>query len=468
MSNKKFAIIALTLMLFSVSINLISAEKTTEYDESIILTVKYYNYLENISEYTNHDFLIKINSSSNPFESCLNVSGRHNKTNFLIDINSSSNRYIKIVFEVYEIIEDNLFKCDIDRKAGIGGAEIIYDSYTGFWTGDDQIGDSSGNGRFNGCDDKSYNSFERDFELCFSIDIKDTDSDGIPKWYEENILHTDPLVDNSKEDYDNDSIPLYWEYKWGYDPFIYDDHKEIDLEEDGLNNYEEYLTSEWNSDPYTQDIFIELDQMERGPAENNVFLSNNSINMVYQTYAKRNIVFHVDDGCMGGGETLPFDNMVWFGEEKKYYEKYFLHNKPNNWRRGVFRYTLYVYDTFPIKGLEFPGENSIINFLKPGLNSYVISKKAFQNSSDLKNACIMLHELGHTLGIVMGRPLGCDNQLMRFPFSLQKIIFKNYKSVMNYQYCHHLLDYSDGSHGIFDSDDWEKIDLTYFQPKGAQ
>ena len=467
MIAKKVMNLIFSLMLICTSISLATAEEKTNYSENIVLTVESCNYLESISEYTIHNFYIKINLTSSEEDFSFNFSGRSCRPDYSIILNSS-NRYIPIKFEVYEIIGEEYLMCDLDEKPGVGFTEIIFDKYTGFWKGDDQIGDKSGLGRLNGCDDESFYDFQRDFELCFSIDIIDSDSDKIPRWYEENILHTDPLFDDSEIDYDNDEIPTYWEYKWGYDPFIYDSHKEIDLDCDGLNNYEEFLTFDWGSDPFCKDIFVELDQMEPDNIDYDVFLSNESISMVYQTYAKRNIVFHLDDGCMGGGEIIPYDSMVWFGEEKKYYEKYFLENNPDNWRRGVFRYALYVNDHFPIRGMEFPGENSIINFYKPGLNSYVISTKAFKDSSNLLDACIMLHELGHTLGIVMCRPLGCDNQLMRFPFSLQKIIFKNYKSVMNYQYCHTLLDYSDGSHGLFDSDDWSKIDLTYFQPKGSE
>jgi hypothetical protein len=157
---------------------------------------------------------------------------------------------------------------------------------------------------------------------------------------------------------------------------------------------------------------------------------------------------------MGVGEILPFDAVVWIGEEKKYYNNYFLHNDPGNWRRGVFRYALYVHDLNPIKGLEFPGENTLLQFFKPGLNSYVIATQFFRSYNFSEHACVMLHELDHTLGIYMGHPLGCYNQLMRNPCSLQRVLFKNYHSVMNYQYSYEILDYSDGSHGFGDYDDW--------------
>jgi hypothetical protein len=441
---------------------------TEDYSESYVLTVKWCHYLEFVHEFTNHTFLVKILSNCTPSGSEFKFTGRYHFTDISFTLNSSTERYMNINFEVYEIIDDVPFPCDLNKEKGIGFTEILFDSYTGYWTRDDQLGDESGYGRFNGCDDASFETFERDFELGFSIDVIDPDGDAIPRWIEENVYETDPLINDANRDDDQDEIPLFWEWKYRYDPFRYDDHRDIDSENDGLTNYEEYLVAQWDSDPFRKDIFLELDQMEPGPDKNGYMISPNTTIMVYQTYAQRNIMFHVDDGCMGGGEILPFDAMVWFGEEKKYYNSYFLHNDPNNWRHGVFRYGLYVNDHFPIRGMEFPGENTILQFFKPGLNSYVISTEGFRRRSFADHACIMLHELGHTLGIYMGHPPGCDNQLMRNPFSLQRIIFKNYQSVMNYLYTYEILDYSDGSHGFGDYDDWGKMDLAFFQPVGAE
>ncbi len=50
-----------------------------------------------------------------------------------------------------------------------------------------------------------------------------------------------------------------------YDPFVWEDHSHLDPDNDGLNNVEEYMTSQWGSDPFRKDIFVELDQMEAGP-----------------------------------------------------------------------------------------------------------------------------------------------------------------------------------------------------------
>ncbi|RLF59485.1 MAG: hypothetical protein DRN27_02515 [Thermoplasmata archaeon] len=466
MNYKLISVILISIMFY---VMIIPANNISDdYFEYSTISIKSCNYLESVQDFTQHKFLVNISSNCILSNSSFTMADRYHNMDFPITLHHSFERYITIKFEVYEILGNEYFLCDLDEKNGTGSTEIIYDTYTGHWTGDDYIGDKSGYGRFNGCDDESFYENQRDFEIIFSININDPDDDKIPIWFEENIYGTDPYFDNSNDDFDEDLIPLYWEYKWGYDPFSYDEHMQIDPDADGLMNYEEFLVSEWGSDPYRDDMFMELDQMELGPNGEGLFVPKGSLIMVYQTYAKRNIVYHVDDGCMGGGEILPFEPIVWMGEEKQYYRNHFLNNDNDNWRRGVFRYALFVNDHFPIRGMEFPGEHSILLFFKPGLNSFVISTKAFNDPRNLTYACIILHELGHTMGPCMGRPLGCDNQLMRFPLSFQNILFSNYKSVMNYKYSNSLLDYSDGTHGFGDYDDWGKMDLAHFKPRGAQ
>ena len=468
MVDKKRAMIVLFLVVILTCIQTPAQPRTANYSESYIITVQWCHYLEFIQEFTNHTFLVKIHTDSTPQDIDFIFTGRYLISNTSFLLNSSIERYRTIIVEVYELIDETQLLCDLTKEEGIGSAEIIFDSYTGHWFGDDQLGDESGYGRLNGCDDGSVDIFERDFELGFSIDVVDADGDGIPQWMEEQVYLTDSLINDAYRDDDCDGIPLQWEWNYGFNPFHYDDHRQIDSENDGISNYEEYLLSQWNSDPFRKDIFVELDQMEPGPNDMGFTVSQPTIMMVYQTYAERNIMFHIDDGCMGGGEIIPFDSMMQLGEEQWYYKQYFLHNDPENWRRGVFRYALYVNDHSPIKGLEFPGENTVIQFFKPGLNSFVISTQYFRLFSIKDHACLMLHELGHTLRIYIGHPLGCDNQLMRNPFSLQRILFRNYRSVMNYQYTYDIMDYSDGSHGFGDYDDWGNMDFTFFQPRGAE
>ena len=177
---------------------------------------------------------------------------------------------------------------------------LLYSIKTGHWTGDDSIGDASGYGRLCGCDDGTIYENDRDCELWFDITQTDYDGDRIPYWLEVNSLGTDPTVDDSSLDPDHDTISTYWEYKWGYDPLKWDNHKELDPDNDSINNTEEFLTSEWFSDPFRKDIFVEMDIMEDGPNGEKTYFPENSKELITTAFDKQNIVFHLDMGSMGG------------------------------------------------------------------------------------------------------------------------------------------------------------------------
>jgi hypothetical protein len=73
-----------------------------------------------------------------------------------------------------------------------------------------------------------------------------------------------------------------------------------------------------------------------------------------------------------------------------------------------------------------------------------------------------MHELGHTLGIFHGNTPGNDDP-ESVPFGKNWLKWRPYKSVMNYGYIYRMVDFSDGSRGRYDFDDWNRIDLIYFQ-----
>ena len=192
--------------------------------------------------------------------------------------------FVNVSIELWDKNNKIDFLCDISADDGnftqARTAEIIYSIATGVWWGDDSLGDPSGYGRLNGCDDNSIYQQDRDCELWFDISQNDFDEDGFPYWLETNVYNTSPLVDNRGEDADQDGIPIEWEhtfgltyFEWGhdegyymiYDPFFWENYTDIDDDNDGLNNIEEYKTWQWGSDPFRQDIFIELDQMEKEP-----------------------------------------------------------------------------------------------------------------------------------------------------------------------------------------------------------
>ena len=74
----------------------------------------------------------------------------------------------------------------------------------------------------------------------------------------------------------------------------------------------------------------------------------------------------------------------------------------------------------------------------------------------------IMHELGHTLGIFNSNTPGCDNKNSGM-FKGEWLKYIRYKSCMNYHYTYYFVDYSDGSNGKNDFDDWGRLDLTYFQ-----
>lgn len=361
--------------------------------------------------------------------------------------------------------------------------DLLYSIKSGHWFGDDYVFhegfwgsfDPSGYGRLNGCDDNSIYQNNGDCELWFDIYQNDYDGDGIPYWTEVEVFNTDPTMDNRGEDADDDGVPIEWEYKWGhyfywnwwddilehvweYDPFVWEDHANVDDDNDGLDNVEEYLTSQWDSDPFRKDLFIELDQMEASSDGIAASLLPEESKEVLQTaYDKQNIVYHLDDGCMGGGEMIPFDLETSGRDElsDEYYNNYFLHNGDNSWRRGVFHYGVVVYDA--------------------GFNGYAVRPDMWQISSKyveekckqlffvdkaIVYASVYMHETGHSLDI--WNP-GVDNPNTMYPWQLDYWKYRPYKSCMNYGYTYILVDYSDGSCGMNDFNDWDDMDLTHFE-----
>jgi hypothetical protein len=360
-------------------------------------------------------------------------------------------------------------------------ADLFYSIKTGHWFGDDfsnlysMIPDLSGYGRLCGCDDGSFIQHDRDCELWFDITQNDYDGDGIPYWTEANVFHTDPTVDNTGEDADQDGVPIEWEWKWGhffywvsyegmpvhgwlYDPFVWEDHATLDPDQDALTNVEEYLTSQWGSDPFRKDLFIELDQMETSPDGKKCILPEGSKELLRTAHDRRNVVYHLDDGTWSnsGSEIIPFDESTSNWELQNLYRNYFLHGNLDNWRRGVFHYALVVYDA-GFSGFVFDNDAQQIStsWVDKNIIPFILEGR------DVAYASVFMHETGHTLGFNYRIP-GHDKNSY-YPWQLGFWKNGNYKSCMNYRYTYRLVDYSDGSHGKNDYDDWETMDFYNFQ-----
>ncbi|MDG6219465.1 MAG: hypothetical protein QCI00_08505 [Candidatus Thermoplasmatota archaeon] len=414
--------------------------------------------------------------------------------------------------EVFRRVDDGLETADVairifeEQSVGFLGfrsdfvevesISLTYCFRTGRWTGDNYFGHPDGYGRFLG----------DEFELWFRLRQSTFDSDGIPCWVENNLLMTDPLIHDSDIDHSGDGIPTYWEWYWGFDPFNYSNHSGLDISKDGLSNIDKFNLRSWHADPYQPEIYIEVDFMKGRPFGPDFVLFDESKQLLVDKFSQRKyhltpwaskITVLIDDGHMGGGgELIPHIRghyNYWEGIISEFYKNNFADE-----RKGVFRYLVigdgsYVgkivsggwtqpqdhkgwYDTMWIGGSQLAFMAYYRGFnVRPKLQRLV-------------QAIQVMHELGHTLGMVPGDPdpileesilgytqyPGIDNASMgaiRY--------WSNYQSCMNYHMMYRpfvmrffgknyglVLDYSDGSRdepNHPDRNDWEVIDLRFFK-----
>ena len=384
-------------------------------------------------------------------------------------------RYIKngthntiIEFSINETVK-KLLGSSHEQKENF---RITYDFKTGRWSGADSFNDSDGYGHYVG----------ENYEIWFNIYQTDNDNDNIPIWTENNILGTNPFADDSTKDPDNDDIPTSWEWKWGYDPFTYNNHSILDPDLDGLQNIEEYQMRKWLSNPFTKQIYLEVDFMEKQPGlfNDDHILHKESQWLLMDAFIDHDITIHIDDGwpsnyVNGGGETLPFSE-EYIGPFSGMASSYYKYHFPDE-RKGVFRYVLILHDC----GWNFCQDHKLwpdvisIPDNKNYFRTVYIPPAITERQKRLSHAVVLMHELGHSLGLVPSYCEGIDNASHAGRNNLppiQKWIERfesweywwDYQSVMNYQKLNmYLLDYSDGSHGPRDKNDWEYIDLTFFQ-----
>ena len=451
--------------------------------KNIIINISSIRSLDQIDQLSDPDFYLKIIYDDQEFTS---KTWHNNKyiydTNFSPIINITNDlEEIKIIIQLWDYADEN----DSDRLCDLNGdikdydIEIIYNLNTGRWRGDDYLinnnvnSDPSGYGRLNGCDDGTIYQIDRDCELWFDIYQDDIDMDRIPDWIETNLYGTDPEINNIGEDLDEDGIPIEWEHKWGYDPNVWDDHYNLDFDNDSISNIEEYFTSKNLSDPFRKDIFLEIDFMDFSPDGGKSIIPEKSKDLMKNPFHRRNIVFHIDTGEKYGGDIIPYDRNTDIDELKEIYSNNFIDDEKTKWKRSVFHYGIIVYKSFPA-GFAFSSDVPPFWGYHPGTNCFTVSsslitelKQKFDlykpKELDYLFASAIVHEMGHNFGIKSGNPYGCDVQLSKYPWQIGWWIYRNYKSIMNYHYTYEILDYSDGSHGKRDYDDWSNIKLGYFE-----
>jgi len=268
------------------------------------------------------------------------------------------------------------------------------------------------------------------------------------------------IIDLPGNDTDDDGVPDWWEEKWGYDPNSWDDHKNLDPDKDALNNFEECYTDEYGSNPFRRDIFLEVDWME----SLNPYISNkppeNLIEKVISIFDKQNISLHVDLGNLDGGEEIPYcTSTLSFANIRDLYWEYFLYNDINNPRKGIFHYGV-ICKYCPDLNFPFFGWDQ--------LDSFAISAKWLKEEIPLVGlgrliVGAIVHHLGHSLGLLADTHGGIDNLGTQIPFTMEWWKYRNYKSCMNYYYKYKIFDYSDGTHGWGDFNDWEHLNFSFFK-----
>ncbi len=279
------------------------------------------------------------------------------------------------------------------------------------------------------------------------------------------FIDTPGIIENysisfNETDSDNDGVPDWWEEKWGYNPYVWDDHRHLDPDDDGLNNIEECYTDIYGSNPFHKDIFLEIDWME---SHSN--LSNKPpldfLNQIIDVFNSHNITLHIDIGELGGGEEISDVSICSnsYSTILYIYWEYFLHENPLNPRKGIFHYGV-ICNYCPDVNFPFIGWDN--------LDSFAISIRWLHSiyphiPRGKLIAGAIIHHLGHTLGLIADTYDGIDNLGTLQIFSIPWWNYINYKSCMNYFYKFKVLSFSDGTHGRGDFNDWENMDLKFFK-----
>lgn len=436
-------------------------EKSYEPSKPIVRINLFRNILNRFFKFrttdeTSMNFFVKVFINGEEFTSSTWPDSNYVYDNWTATLNvPDDEEFVNIKIQLWNLPSGgNAIPCDISGDPNDYDVDIVYSIKTGKWTGDDSLKDPSGYGRLCGTDDGTIYESDNDCELWFDIYQNDYDGDGIPYWTEVHEYGSDPRQPDVS-DPDNDGIPVAWEYKWGYNPFVFENHETLDPDGDSLNNSEEYMTSQWLSDPFRKDVFVELDIMEDGPNGEKVYFPEQSEELLNTAFDRQNIMFHLDYWDMGGTDYVPFSDLSTQSELEQDYQNYFLHGDKNNWRRGVFHYGIITYNVDGAPGFMFrPNAYQVASLGMEDLTRYKWLDR------DIIYASCYMHELGHTFAF---NPIPGHNKQSQYPWQPGYWINRPYKSCMNYGWVYTLVDYSNGSRRSPDINDWARIDYDAFE-----
>ncbi len=311
---------------------------------------------------------------------------------------------------------------------------------------------------FGNSDRVSFKPIKNKIDPWKTQEIKDIGSNWIvEKEFQKNELEIEKTkkIIFSEKDTDKDNVPDFWEEKWGYDPKKYDEHNTLDPDNDGLNNIEECYTEKYGSNPFYKDIFIEVDYSKENMP------TKEYIDRAKEIFKEKEISLHIDTGELDGGEEIPYSSINSASDFRDIYWDYFLENDIDNPRKGIFHYAIVVDEIEEIyPGFVFVGLNNLDTIGLATKNSeknywYVDKGKLITGG--------IIHELGHSMGLLIDDHGGIDNLGSVKFFTKEGWMYKNYFSCLNYRYVYLLLGFSDGSHGRGDFDDYSNLDYSFFK-----
>ncbi len=188
--------------------------------------------------------------------------------------------------------------------------------------------------------------------------------------------------------------------------------------------------------------------MDDGPNGESCHFPPRAGELIQTAFNRQNIVFHLDNGTMGGRDIIPFKENVNYDDLDQYYEDYFLHGNSSNWRRGVFHYGVVVYNSAGAAGYMYRANAFQIS--ASGHDNIVRNNPSYME--DIVYGSAYMHELGHTFGYF---PIPGHNRLSGVLGIIDFIRTLSYRSCMNYGFMYKMVDFSDGSRIPPDRDDWD-------------
>jgi hypothetical protein len=245
-----------------------------------------------------------------------------------------------------------------------------------------------------------------------------------------------------------------------------------DTDGDGLSDF---IESTYNPDrndtfcgstctyptPDEKDLYVEVDWMKDPSTNESYKPTTTQLTSVINAYSAHGIHAHFDTGQYGGGNELPiYVSELKFAPDSEDTDFFNIKNgdgvfDPNfsSVRRGVWHYMITGYKAY------VDGGNASTGASYAGDDDALIAigrvKELAPTNQDMAISGTIIHELGHNLCLSKNTYTGQDSSCV---FSgIDTYAGNDYTSSMNYSKQMGLIDYSEGTNGSSDHDDWSAV-----------